>query len=236
MLKIILIQSILFFIGFSLGAVELPDVLKKMNENYASGKTYHVDAQYKLYKGHDSGNLVEQYSGFTENSKSGFYQKIDQSEKIITNNFFLHINHSERALVYGLPVKPNFNGDIQDALKYCATSNIVTKGDNYILTFTYSKVTNSEFSKVKMIISKDKYLLKSIDLYYATLTDFSKEFSQTDYAQSHVRMNFNNYSNSVKTNKTRFNLSTYIKKQENHMLKTVGKCSGYELIDIRTNQ
>lgn len=235
MLKLIFTNSILFFIGFSLGAVEIPDVLKKMNANYAAGETYHVDAQYKLYKGHNSGNLVEQYNGFTENSKSGFYQKIDQSEKIITTDFFLHINHSERVLVYGLPIKPEFNGGIQDALKYCTTSNIVTKGDNYILTFTYSKVTNSEFSKVKMIISKDKYLLKSIDLYYATLTDFSKEFSQTDYAQSHVRMSFSNYNNSVKKGNSTFNLENYIKKQENNILKTTGKCSGYELVDIRTN-
>lgn len=235
MVRLLVILSVFLLSSSLLRAEELKTVLKKMNANYSVGKTYHVDAEYKLFKGHNSDELVQQYDGFTENSSSGFYQKIDQSEKISTNKFYLHINHAEQAILFGLPVARSFNGDVQKALKHATTSVLKENESSYILTFTYSKLTNSEFSRVKMVISKDSYLLKSVDLYYSTFTDFSNDYSNKDMHQSHVRMSFSNYSKKLQIDSSYFKLRNFIVKKDNNMLSTVGRCKGYELIDIRSN-
>jgi len=225
-----------FICAISHSAEDISSVIKKMNENYVNSKNYRVNSHYKLFKGHDSGNLIEQYKGFTENSEYGFYQKIGESEKIITKDFYLHISHPERALVYGFPISFNFNQDVQGALKLCTSAKLEVVGSDYILTFSYQNGANFEFSKIKLVISKDEYLLKAIDMYYSTLTDFSTKFSQTDYEQPHLQIIFSNYKNSVEMDRSYFNLSNFLKIGEDHILKTVGTCSGYELIDIRTNQ
>tara|TARA_B100000508_G_scaffold137355_2_gene131772 strand:+ start:81934 stop:82641 length:708 start_codon:yes stop_codon:yes gene_type:complete len=235
MVRLLAILSVFVLSSTLLRAEELKAVLKKMNANYSSDKAYHVDAEYKLFKGHNSGIMVQKYNGFTENSSSGFYQKIDQSEKISTNKYFLHINHAERAMVFGLPVTRTFNGDVQKALKHASTSVLKENESNFILTFTYSKLTNSEFSRVKMVISKDSYLLKSVDLFYSTFTDFSNDYSNKDLHQSHVRMTFSNYSKKLQLDSSYFKLRNFIVKKDNNMLSTVGRCKGYELVDIRSN-
>jgi hypothetical protein len=222
----------LSFVGSS---AEVKDVIEKMQLNYASNKTFSMNAKYILYKKHDSGNVFQEYSGFIGNGPEGMYQKIDQTELISTKEFSIQVSHSDQKVYYALPKKHEAIADVSTAIKKASSSTIVEKNGVYIIEFSFENKLNIDLSHVRLKIDVKTFLLKSIDIYYSTQTDFSKDFFTTDYAQSHLRIEYSNYKKQNTTEKAKYALSTYVSKNKSNIISLVGNYKDYELIDIRVN-
>ena len=213
-------------------AADVKSVLKKMNEKYAE-KNVSFSAKYELFKGHKSNEVHSFYDGLTYSYEGETYQKIDNAEFVYAKDYFLKINHDERAMALSKGQQViNGTVDLDEALKECSSSKLIENGENYVIVFRFLATSSIPCSVIKVSVSKKKFLLKRMDLYYSYQQDFSNNFRVQDMHAPHLRVTYDSINFSPKVQKGKFDLTTYLSK-ENSILKPSGVCEGYELIDYR---
>jgi len=226
---------ILLFVCQYAVALEAKDVIAKMQKVYNKEAHLEYDCTYELFKGHKSNTVETSYKGFVYRNKTNVYQKIDQTEFVYASDFFLQINHEEKAVVLGLAQRTvNLDVDMNTALKECSKLEMELKDGYYSITMLIKHTSSLPFSVVKLRIDKDKYFLERLDLYYSSVQDFSEDSKTIDEAQPHLRISFKEPKLNPKTKNSYFTLSTYFK-TEDKRLTPVGIITGYELIDNRIN-
>ena len=233
-------KSFFFFLSFLVygmfNAQDARDVLKKMQEFYASCSEFEVSATYELFKGNKSNTVEESYEGFYQKSKEGFYQKIDETECIATGDFFLAISHPEQIMVLEKSKKIAMNDlNLETSLKHCKSLEVKQEEKNYIVLMYFSIDSGLPFSLVKITIDKKSYELKVLDLYYAEEIDFSKRISSQDMQQAHLRIKNRDFSKKIKKDDKRYQLSSYLTGNNGEATPSE-TCKGYELVDKRTKK
>lgn len=228
----IVFMSILCFPFLTLGNEDIKDILNKVKENYSLNKTYSLKTEYILFKGHSTETLTSKETGVTENSKAGFYQKIKNTERFINKDYMFQVSHDEKIILLGSPAVSSVNTNIEDALATISYKSLKEKDNHFIITFNFFGFTDVEFSRVIMKIDKTTFLLKTIDFYYSTFRDFSKQFLSINYDQPHLRMVFSEYKNASSKIESDFDTQNFII-EENGFTTLNEAWSDYELFDVR---
>lgn len=214
-------------------AIDSKEILKKMTQVYEQTQVYELHNRYELFKGHKSDLVVESYEGYLCKDKSNAYQKIDQTEMVMTSSFCLQISHAEKKMVLmkGQAFHNN-EVDFEKAIKECKEIKSEEQGKYYMITLLIKNTSQLPFSVVKVKIRKSDYHIIQLDLYYAETQDFSKNPNKTDLDKPHMRVSYTKFDKKMNVDKSRFAFETYFK-TINTMIKPIGSIAQYELIDNR---
>ena len=231
-MKIFLSALIICLAGL-VHAMDARQVIERMQKVYRETPSFDYTCRYELFKGHKSNDVFDSYAGYMCRSKSGYYQKIDQSEFIYANDFFLKINHEEKAMLLDLPQKNiQLNADFDAALKNCSALKMEESEEHYEIIFLIKITSAIPYSVIRLRIDKKDYQLLRMDLYYTSAQDFSKDKNKPDFQQPHLRISFDKLNTRPKIKSGLFELATYLSKV-NNILKPAGAYAGYDLIDTR---
>lgn len=216
-------------------AISVEDLIKKVNGNYENAARISYNATYELYRGHSTTSVHTSYQGFVYKSGNQVYQKIDQTETISSKDFFLKISHSQKAMELDLPINATQNElDLSAVLQNCKEKSVEDKGDFYRVKLVYNAISQTPISVLYFRVRKSDFALLQMDMYYASMQDFSETRGVTDMAKPHMKIRFKDISTSPEVQSELFSLSNYLKK-ENNFLNPTGSCQGYHLIDNRLN-
>ena len=224
-----------FLFSFTAQAIEVEELIQAIKTNYALTKKLEYFSTYELYKGHRSEKVHSTYQGYVYRNEKQVYQKINNTELIYGNDFFLKINHKEKAIALDLAqININREVDLEEVLKNCESKTIEEKEDHYQIRLDYNTIASSPFSSVEIRIDEKTKNLIQMDLYYATMQDFSTHFQAPDLAQAHLKISFHKWNKHPKEDKSLFEFENYMA-TTNSMLSPTGKYKGYELVDNRLN-
>jgi hypothetical protein len=227
----LLVLSVSSF-SFSMNVKEL---IGKMQKLYNEKSHIEYSCTYELFKDHKSDVVTESYKGFFYRNNSKVYQKIDETEFIYADDFFLQISNSEKLMALSGPQKLiNTTVDLDLALKNCSKTQLEEKDGYYAVTLIIKSDADLPFSVVKMRIDKKKYFLERLDVYYSNMSDFSEEFNKGDKQQPHLKITFNEPKLNPKQ-QNYFELDRYFSRNSSGVMKLQEKYSGYKLIDNRLN-
>ncbi|PHR44317.1 MAG: hypothetical protein COA32_14990 [Fluviicola sp.] len=175
-------------LSFSQKEQKVDAVFKKLEEKYGNNNEYAFSMSYKLYKGHNSGKLSEQYNAQLFHSSKGTYQKIKNTEFVSTSQFSIKINHDEKAIVVTNGAKQNFFKEYKNALKAASSYELSEKNGNYNINIFFFGPTNLPYYKLNLIVNKSNYELKEVNLYYSSETDFDPSFNTSEWAKPHLKI------------------------------------------------
>lgn len=219
-------------VSFSMNVKEL---IGKMQKIYNDKSSMEYDCTYELFKDHKSDVVTESYKGFFYRNGSKVYQKIDETEFIYTNDFFLQISNSEKLIALSQPQKLiSTPVDLDLALKSCSKTELEEKDGYFAVTLIIKNSSDLPFSVVKMRIDKKKYFLERLDVYYSDMSDFSEEFNKSDQQRPHLKITFTEPKLNPKQ-ANYFELDRYFSKNSSGIMKLTTKYEGYQLIDNRLN-
>lgn len=227
--------SILFCLLFSFAsqAIEVEELIRQVKETYQKAPKIEYTSKYELFKGHYSEQVHTSYDGYIYRDGKQVYQKIKQTEFIYGADFFLQINHEEKAIALDL-AQQNISREVEldEVLKNCKEQKVEEKETYYLVTLVYNAIAETPFSSVKIKIDKRSKHLLQLDLYYTINQDFSTDFKSPDLAQPHLRISLSNINMHPKKKEELLAFSSYLKTTDN-LLKPTAQCNGYELIDNR---
>lgn len=226
---------ILFLAGTGLKATasDAKDVILKMQAVYGKDVRMEYNATYELFKGHKSNTVENTYKGYVYRDKSSTYQKINETEFVYASDYFLKVNHEQKAMVLERAQKNiNLDIDLDKSLKECSNVSMELVGNYYQVTLIFKPGSSSPFSVVKLRIDQKSYHLLQLDLYYTAQIDFSEDSRKPDYNQSHLKIKFTDIKINPKAKSQLFSLASYVK-TSNNLMSPTGKCEGYQLTDNR---
>lgn len=231
-----LLFLLLFFSAASVYGMDAKEILKKMGQVYEKNSTYEFYMRYDLFKGEKGTKVETTYNGYFVKNKVNIYQKIDQTEFVVTPSFCVKISHSEKIveLMQGEEYK-NQDIDFEKTIKECKEIKLEEKDKNYLITLILKANSQVPFSYVKVLVNKTNYHLVQLDMYYWQLEDFSKNPNKKDLQKPHVRVTYSKFSKKPAVKSTVFLFENYFKTVKN-MLSPVGVIQSYELIDNRVNE
>ncbi len=225
----------ILFLGilpFSLLSQDAKTIISKMHSTY-SGNIYSYNVKYKLYKGHSTKEVHSIQSGQVLVNGTNYYQKVDQTEFINGNGFFLKISNEEQAMVLETEKKSDLLPvNIDEALKECSKQEVFDKEGYYVILLHIKESSQIPCTKVRLAVKKSDYTLRSLDMYFVYQQDFSTSYNSQDLQQPHLRLEFNEISFGGTPEKGVFELKSYLN-TVNNILSPRGKYSGFELYDNR---
>ena len=223
-----------FFLFVLSSSVPKPlDVVKQMMAVYEKHKVYSVDMKFSLYKGHTSGEVFESYLGLLYKHKKKAYQKISDTEFIISPEFCVKVVHPQKVVELSTGHEfVNQELDFKTISKECSTFNIVEQEDYYLVSMIISHTSQIEFEKVLLKIYKKNMHLAQVDLFYSTQQNFSKNPNKPNLQKPHLRILYSNFTSQPKISSNVFNYSTYFESSKS-IIKLSKQFEHYEFIDNR---
>lgn len=192
-------------------ALDVKDVLAKMQQQYAQAEGIAYKSRYELFKGSETLEPVNVFEGYIYRKGKSLYQKIDHSEFIYGTDFFLKIDHEEGLMeLENTQQALSAEIDLEAALKACTASEVSEEKENYIVKLIYAAGTQMPFSSVVLRIAKKNYTLLALDLYYAAAQDFSSDIRHQELDLAHLRITFSDFSMNPKPQDALLALSNYI--------------------------
>lgn len=208
------------------------EVLQKMAAVYEKSSNYEVKQRYELFKGEKGSKVEYSYDGIFRKNKGNVYQKIDQTEFIVTNDFCLKISHSENIVELSKgDVYNNKDFDFEKTLKECKEVKLEETEKNYYLTLHLKQSSQVPYTRIELKINKSNFHLIQLDLYYWHQEDFSEDVKKKDMHTPHMRVYYLEF-NRNKIPSEIFEFTHYFEKK-GHFIKLKGELEKYELIDQR---
>ena len=226
---------ILFCLIFSMPllAMDARELVRKMNDRYLSLNEFEVYSVYELFKGHKSNEAVSSYKGYYQKTSLGLYQKIDETESIAGNDFFLMVSGKEKMMVLESPKKMGFNEiNFNESFSQSKETVVKEKDGNYIVLIYLKANANLGLSLLKLTIDKKTFQLHMLDMYYSDEMNFSESIREPDYAQAHLRISYSKFSKRVKEMKERFVFGEYFTQSSNKLV-PAENYKEFEFIDNR---
>ncbi|MGV3631916.1 MAG: hypothetical protein ACO1O6_11970 [Bacteroidota bacterium] len=226
---------LIIWLGISsqLLALDAQGIVRKMNEKYASCKSYSLETQYELFKGAASDVVEEFYTGLLYKSEKGFYQQIQNTQLIYSPDFFLKINSDEKSMLLEEHQDFGFSPiDFNLAVKECGEIEVKEKEGMYIILMYFKNNSAIPLSLLELHIHKKTFLLSRMDLFYSVSEDFSKTRETQELDQPHLRISFSNFDAKPKDKVEYFKLDAYLQKQDKKYI-PAGIYKNYTITDNR---
>jgi len=208
---------------------------QKVNSLYASTASYSLDIQYTVFDNHTGGNLVEQKSGKYIRHQEMSYSKLLDVETIVNPKRTIVVNHEDRFIVIADTKKTELSPlqtDMGNLLGQCSNIIIRDVGSterHYTLSFSEEE-SESEFSKIELVINLTNYSIKKMTLYYNQEMPLTENDYYAKEKKPRLEIVYKTFTSLSSVNPVMFAESAYVS-ETNSVYKGKGKCSAYEVIN-----
>lgn len=227
--KIIYISILLFSsLGYS---QTVNEVLERMGKLYTAAEPLQYNSSYTLYKSFDTNKIEQSYKGvFIKNASNEVYVKINQTEMLNSKTINLKINHPEKAIEIGNPIKGySGNFDIKPLLDLCKIQSFKNFKTYWEITLIGKNFSSLPYSKIIVQISKKYFLQKSI-FYYSTGVNFSNDYSAPKMYYPRLEVVNTNF-NRKAVNPSLFATKNYFTTSGKNRYVLASRLKNYEVID-----
>jgi hypothetical protein len=135
-----------------------PLLLEKVNQTYAPNKDISYTTSYFIYKGRNSKEIVDHYSGQTVNQGSIQYQRLNQSEYVNFGDCFVSINHKEKKILVANQPQKKEPSLVTSLLKIFDKSKLSQDKDYWICELT-PRGNGNQYEKTIIYINKQDFSL-----------------------------------------------------------------------------
>jgi hypothetical protein len=205
------IYSILFVFISSLTLGQTTEqIIKNLNKGYTSNDYLSCNLKYNLYKNVKATKIHETYIGVFKKNKTGFvYQKISNTEFIMTNKTMLKVMHDDNVISVAKP-SPFGIGDnlITSLLTFCKIESCKLINNTWKLVLIPKDKNELNYNKIEIYISKN-YKITKQKFYYNIGIDFSESLNKSDVHLPVLEIVYSNYSNAI-INETYFSTQKYV--------------------------
>lgn len=201
---------LLIFITSLSFAQTTEQIIKNLNKVYTSNNFLSCNLKYNLYKNNKATKVHETYSGVFKKNKTGFiYQKINNTEFIMTNKTLLKVMHDDAVISVAKPT-PFGLGDnlVTSLLSFCTIESCKKANSIWKLILIPKNKNELNYSKIEISISSDYKIMKQ-KFYYNIGIDFSESLNKSDIHLPILEIIYNNYSNAT-VNETYFSTQKYV--------------------------
>lgn len=141
------------------------EILKKSTASLENSSSVSMTSNYKLYAGHSSKLLVEQYSGLVLKKGTTTYFKIGNTEFVSFGKTSMKISHDQKAIVM------NYNKTEESPLSLSSymkgfSTKLIEDPSFYICELKPASISQFMFSKVLLYISKKDYSIAKQELFF----------------------------------------------------------------------
>jgi hypothetical protein len=188
------------------------DMLRKIKSNYEQMTACESEMEYKIYRGFESTEPVEEYTGYFSREGENSFRRIHHSDfiNLPAEGLHIHADHRSRTLTLANPViEKMFETDLEASLKYCGHIATVTSGDNLLLALYINKKNDLPYTRIDLEVDED-FFLRSITLYYAAEVNFSKDFFNPQMDRAKMKIAYVGFKTSWKDDEKKLALNTYL--------------------------
>ena len=222
------------FIVCRINAQDSKVILQKMASVYRNNNAFQVDMKFILYKGY-FGKIDESYIGTLYQDKQKFYQKIDQTEFIVTSKFCSKISHIDKNVIIFSGeelINNNFQTEILKTIESCKKIEVTNLDKYYLLTMNFKNLVQHPYNKVTLKICKSNFHLAQLDIFYQGERDFSTKPRIIDMHLPHLRIMYSNFKEQPTISSNIFEFDTYFSSTKS-TISLKGKLKTYNLTDKR---
>ncbi len=142
------------------------EILKKSTASLESSSTVSMTSNYKLYAGHNSKILVEEYSGLVLKKESTTYFKIGNTEFVSFGKNSMKISHDQKAIAMDYNNKTEVSPLSLGSYMKGFSTKLIEDPTFYICELKPASISQFMFSKVLLYISKKDYSIAKQVLFF----------------------------------------------------------------------
>lgn len=232
-MKKILIIYLVFIQIVAIGA-EGKDVLEKIRANYIDLKSCSADMHFAIFRGFESTNPVEEYSGFFCRNEVNSYRKIADAEffNFTSDGIYLQLDHDARSMYLSSSVNETmFEADLEKSLKMCGNIIVTKEQGKLAISLILSKTHDMPYNRLDLLVTED-YWIESVTMYYAAKANFSKDFNRPEMDEVKMQISYLNFKKAWSDENGKLSAANYLnlagKKYEPTSL-----YKNYSIVDLR---
>lgn len=206
------------------------EVLANYSKEFAKPQYMKYSTKYTLYKGYNSADVLESYTGnFKKNKQNDVYMKAMNNELMANKKMSITVTNLERVIYIENP-RPYSAGDfdIKELLPYFKIGSMEAKNGLYKISLISTPASGFPYSKIEIFINK-KYQLVEQVFYFSTAYDVQNKTGKSDTVYPKLVVKNTNY-NYDPIPESVFKSEGYVKISGN---KITPLKQGYKLYDKR---
>ncbi len=224
----------IFIVGFSAFAVSGKEYIEKVRANYENIESIHLIMNYKLFRGHEGKELVQEFESLFYKNGKQTYRKINEIEIVSSNKVEININHTDKyiTLTKGKEISP-IDVNVDASLKFCENVLISSKNKNTLVTLVIKDKVDLPYTKLVIEIDKN-YWIQEIAMYYNSKINFSESYFEQDYDFPKLVVEYRDFKKKIKNKNEMLKIEDVIsfsKKDTKASLNDNYK--NYQLVDLR---
>lgn len=210
--------NLLFFILLTSHAfsARVNEYIEKINANYLGLSSLELEMEYKLFKGHNSAEVVDTYTSTLKMEGKKSHRRIYDDEIITNDDLTLVINHQLRTIEI-MPVVQEaiIDKNIQKNIKNCKDIQLFEIDDNTKkITLQFKEISSLPYSRVDIYVDKDFWVTQII-FFYATQLNFSGSSFTQEFGFPRLEVNYSSFNKSWRDKEGITNTAKYITISEN---------------------
>jgi len=231
---------IIFLFAFSAKAQNAKEDIKKVNESYVKHKDLSMGITYNVFAAYDDNVPMETSAGSYNQHGNARYNRLNEIESVQNSDFSLVIDHDEKMIVIGNPIKFNPGKimllDLDSALSMYSSVKYI---DNNVSQKGYSMVFKptaaSEYDKVDMYFNAKTYLVERMVFYYRDKVQLKKTNQDAPEEKPKLEIIFSKISVEPVSDFKFYSAGRFVDKKNGKYV-GVGECSSYKVINQKIVQ
>lgn len=215
-------------------AKEGSEVLEQIRSNYSNLESFESEMNYAIYRGFESTEPVETYTGFFGRKGGDSYRRIHESEFYNFSNkgVFLQVDHRYQSMYLANAINETmFEADLEKTLKVCGNITVAHQGTQMILSLVMSKTHDLPYNRIDLKLSSD-YWIESLTLFYAAKANFSKKYNQPEMDNVRMEISYSNFKKSWSDAENVLNSTNYLNLVNEHY-EPAELYKNYSIVDLR---
>lgn len=209
--------------------------LENIRLRYEEMSSVDMLMQYNLYKGFESSEIHSSYQAVYRRDGNNFYQKIDNYEIIMNEQYSISINHENGLMIISKPSSLNlFDSNLESSLSQCQNVTVSRKGKLVTLSLILKQKSSIPFSRVD-VTSNSNYEIQKLTLFYAHETNFSDSYFNPVMDRAKLEINYLSTKSTWKDETGIFKSEKYFTDQKTE-LKPASLYASYQLVDYTKEQ
>lgn len=205
------------------------EYFEKINENYANLKSFELELNYRLYKGHKGTEIKDEYQSTLRMDGKRSHRKIYHDEVITTDETSLILNHQLRTIQILPGVKNEiFDENISNSLEHCQDVKVNQTKEGTLLSLTFKPYSSLEYSRIDVLVD-DNFWVQHITLFCVNQLNYSKDYFNPMYDYPRLEVSYKKITKNWKDNSGLTELSKYVLK-EGQRYRPTSLYQNYEII------
>lgn len=230
---------ICFSFPYLVAQKEAKDILEEFRKKYTQRSDYQAEIIYEVFKGFDSEIAHQKSTGVLLKKGNKMYTNSDEAEIISTSNYYIRVNHKEKAILLtdGINIEKSASQfDLNQLFEFLDIDSLVSNAESWRIILKAKPITQLPFSAIHITIDKETYEIKSQVFYYINKIDFSQDYRKTDISNVKLKITYKNYTVKEFTISDRvFDSKNYLNLKNKKYIPTI-RYKGYDIINKLTNK